>query len=546
MKSIYPSPYVPPSGPDGTDILLVGEAPGEQEQKEGKPFVGQAGQVLLTSLSRSGIDHTKIKLFNLFGYRPYHNRFEYILNPQNKEVFANELAKLYSYIATHKPKVIGALGKWPLYFLTHKEGISHWRGSILPYAQDPTIKVIPTYHPSAVSRDNSLYPIFDTDIKRIVQDSQFREFRLPNRKFILDPTGLELEEWIIKLSSAPHLAVDIEAVKNSADIICVGFAPSPDIGVSIRTDTPEKCRAIARILESSPEKIFHNGIYDTLVLELNGYTTVNYTWDTMIAQHVMEPELPKALDYLTSIYTREPYYKTEGRRNIPSDQKAWGKKTNMEALLVYNCKDVCVTFEIAQQQRIEIKQYKLERLYQFEMESQDVAYHISMSGMLIDNDRRQELIDIVTKKLVKKQEVMFTLAGADFNPGSSQQVQVILYDKKYLGLPTRRTRDGKITTEEDAIVSLITYCKGQMDKVIKESTKLQWKRKWYVCKLILEIRGFRKLISTYLNKQPSADGRLRSLYKVTGTETGRWSASKFVDGSGFNAQTFPRDPISDD
>jgi hypothetical protein len=60
-----------------------------------------------------------------------------------------------------------------------------------------------------------------------------------------------------------------------------------------------------------------------------------------------------------------------------------------------------------------------------------------------------------------------------------------------------------------------------------------------VLKLILEIRGLRKMLSSYINPKISEDNRARSTYKLS-TETGRWAAEKFVDQTGFNAQTMPR------
>lgn len=57
------------------------------------------------------------------------------------------------------------------------------------------------------------------------------------------------------------------------------------------------------------------------------------------------------------------------------------------------------------------------------------------------------------------------------------------------------------------------------------------------------VRGDRKMMSSYILARTSADGRMRSLFKVPAAETGRWSAEKSIDGSGCNSQTFPREAI---
>jgi hypothetical protein len=121
--------------------------------------------------------------------------------------------------------------------------------------------------------------------------------------------------------------------RRSKHIFVSGFSPSPDVGVCIVPSHFEGERAIERILESDAAKIFQFGTFDTLQLTTTGMSIndpkacssfdVPYYWDTLIAQHSLAPELPRSLEYLTSIYTREPYYKTEGRGTIPDDAKGW-------------------------------------------------------------------------------------------------------------------------------------------------------------------------------------------------------------------------------
>ena len=210
--------FVPPDGPEEAKILVVGEAPGETEHDEGKPFVGESGAILIDCFNRHGIQRRDIRLANLFPYRPKGNDFKLVLG--SKEL--NEsIAALYKYINEYKPNVIAALGNWPLFYLTGYKGIKKWRGSILSFIGDKNVKVIPTIHPAAIFRDNTMYPVFDMDIRRIVNDSLFKEKKLPNRKFVINPTGIELEEWTQTLCQSPFLAIDIETVKNSDKILCV-------------------------------------------------------------------------------------------------------------------------------------------------------------------------------------------------------------------------------------------------------------------------------------------------------------------------------------
>lgn len=552
--------YVPDDGPVGGRILLVGEAPGENEHIEGKPFVGESGMLLIRCLNRAGVNREDVRLANLCHYRPAGNKFELLL--QTDELRAG-LSELYKYIEEWKPTVIGALGAWPLIFLTGKKGIKKWRGSILSYIHDENIKVIPTLHPAAVLRDRTLYPIFDTDIKRIISDSAFPEKALPVRRFIIDPRGLECEEWTERLCQAEFLGTDIETVKSSSKVLCCGFAPSADLAVCFVPTHHEGRRAIERVLRSDAKKIFQFGSFDTVQLSfLNNYEIRDplaeamerpYFWDTLIAQHVLVPQLPRSLEYLTSVYTREPYYKTVGRGTIPDDEKGWNEKTvNKQSLYEYNCRDCCCTIEIALKQMTEIaaEPKSTQAIFQFEMEMLEVAAHISCSGMPVDLERRVLLEKVLMGKWAKKQFILDRLTGYETNV-RSPKLKGILYD--HMGLPTRKKQvKGKstITTDEDAIVSLITYCKDHLANLVQKNAVIDWQVKLAICQTILEIRGIRQVLSNYVrekmkNGRPRAgsDGRIRSTYKVGGTETGRWSAMKFVDGTGFNSQTLPRDPV---
>lgn len=548
--------YVSDDGPEDAKILFVGEAPGEQEHEQRKPFVGQSGDILTKALAMLGVERGEVRLANLCHYRPFNNKFDNLIGT---EVLRDGVKELYAYIERVKPVVIVPLGNHPLAFLTGKKGIGKWRGSILSYINDDSIKVIPTYHPAAVLRDRGLYPTFKLDLRRILADSDFRDKRLPERTIIVDPRGLDLEEWTERLCNARTLACDIETVKKTTIILCVGFAISPQLGVCIVPAHADGRRAIERILVANNRKIFQFGSFDTRQLAINGYQINDasreefdrlYYWDTLIAQHVLAPELPRSLEYLTSILTREPYYKTEGRGNIPGDTKSWGLKTNKDALYVYNGKDCCTTFEAYEQQVDEIlgdEDYR--RTFDYEMSLLEVADDMAAAGMFIDQSRRAMLEEVLLTKWAKKQFALDGLTGFETNV-RSPKLKNILYDKDKMGLPTRRNRDGGITTDEDAIVSLIAYCQDRMDSVVRADTIFDWRVKLTICKTILEIRGIRQLLSNYILEKmkdgtyrATADGRIHSMYKVGGTETGRSSSSKYVDGTGFNAQTLPRDPI---
>lgn len=555
MTANISTKFVPFEGDPASPIWFIGEAPGATEEMGSVdhpmpgPFIGDSGSTIFTPcLLRNGIQRPDgCFVANLSHFRPKDNRFEYLLGTPE---LTESIAELVQLAAIHKPTVICALGNWPLWFITGKQGkkigsgIMNWRGSILSALPSfGGIKVIPTIHPAAVYRERKNYPIFDQDIKRVIFESTFRDLRLPERKFIIAPMGDELEHYTQILTQSSELSVDIETF--GPNIACVGFSPSADLSVCIVYDEHSAFvrDSLNRILQSNAKKIFHFGTFDTAILKAHGYEVKNFHWDTMVAQSVIAPELPRALKFLASMYTREPYYKDEGKETLGKEKKSWGQRTDRTKLWRYNCKDTAVTFEIYKKQMEDINDGPKAWMgtFLFMMDELELAAYISEQGMLEDQERR-ELIELCTLyKYVKDQSVLEKLSYEGFNVGSHQKVMTFLYD--VLKLPERRKQNGKRTADEDSLVSLLAVCKGKIHESKKSETIDEWRRKFLVAKLIIQIRGYLKLLSSYIKVKISDDGRIRSTYKVPATETGRWSAEKYVDGTGVNAMTFPRDYI---
>lgn len=556
----YSHPKVYGTGPMGADILFVGESPGNDECIYGQPFVGYAGNTLNNCLSRSGIPRESVRIENISHNRPWDDRFENLFNTPYLE---SGLKALHEYILTYKPKVIGALGNYPMHYLTGKGkrakggiiGIGNWRGSILPYVDDKgivheDIKVIPTYHPSAVSRERSLYPIFDADIRRIKHESmQPRGLNLPEFDIIVNPTGHDAITILNKYLQQQALAIDIETIKGTTTILSIAFSPNSYEALVFDAQDLRYMSSIGKLL-LSPDimKIFHFGYFDTTQLKLNGYEVgideiskkLNrlYFYDTYIGAHVIEPELPNTLAFETSTRTRIPYYKQEGKEDV--DQKGWGKKVDKDRLYRYNGKDTCATFGVFESQLDDLKDHDT---FNFEMSVIELQTHISNSGMLIDPDRLKLLEQALITRWATLQYLLDGVAGFEVNVKSPIMKDWLYSPEKKggLGLPTKFFQK-KVTTNDAALVSLLNHTKTKEMESIRPETKKKYRIQSNLIRAIREIREIRQRMSMYIGARISEDGRSRSSYKY-GPETGRWAASKYVDGTGYNHQTNPRDPI---
>ncbi len=139
------------------DIMLIGEAPGAEEDRTGEPFVGQSGQLLDAILATIGIDRTMVYIANIIPWRPPGNR------PPTTSEIAYCLPFIERHIALVRPKIILLLGGVATKTLLRRDdGILKLRGELLPYtplhnddAGDTLILAMPTFHPSYIMRSPS-------------------------------------------------------------------------------------------------------------------------------------------------------------------------------------------------------------------------------------------------------------------------------------------------------------------------------------------------------------------------------------------------------
>jgi DNA polymerase len=136
------------SGDPGARLLFIGEGPGEEEDRQGKPFVGRAGQKLTEMLAAVGITRDEVYICNIVKCRPPGNR-----NPEPDEIAACT-PFLAGQLGAIRPGVIGALGTFAAqYLLRTKEPIGRLRGRVHQYPDAPGAIVIPTFHPAFILRN---------------------------------------------------------------------------------------------------------------------------------------------------------------------------------------------------------------------------------------------------------------------------------------------------------------------------------------------------------------------------------------------------------
>jgi len=150
---------VPGVGPCPADIMIVGEAPGFNEDRQGEPFVGAAGKLLDTLLARIGLGRSDVYITNVLKCRP----------PQNRDPMPNEVESCSPYLARQlsliKPKVVLILGRHALERLLPGQGsISRIHGSLVRRGD---VAYVPLYHPAAALHNGSLVADLERDFDSV-------------------------------------------------------------------------------------------------------------------------------------------------------------------------------------------------------------------------------------------------------------------------------------------------------------------------------------------------------------------------------------------
>lgn len=322
-----------------TDMVILGEAWGADEVREGKPFVGMAGMILNSMLRQIGIDRAHCLVTNVFNIKPEpSNDISNLCGPKDESIvgmpmlakgkyiraqYAPELKRLREELAAAKPNVVVALGATASWALCGTTGIRNFRGAPL-WSASHGVKVLPTYHPAAVGRDWSLRPIVLSDLDKAKREALYPEIRRPQRDIYIEPSLQDLITYEYQFIRPSHdLSIDIET--KGDQITCIGFSPSADCCLVVPfydpsqkdgnywRSLPDELKAwdwVRRMCRLRKRIVFQNGVYDMHFLwRRYGITCPFAEDDTMLLHHALQPEMEKGLGFMGSLYTDEASWK---------------------------------------------------------------------------------------------------------------------------------------------------------------------------------------------------------------------------------------------
>ncbi len=257
-------------------------------------------------------------------------------------------------------------------------------------------------------------------------------------------------------------------------------------------------------------KVGQNIKYDLEVLANYGVTLAGEMFDTMIAHYLIQPELRHNMDYMAEVYL--------GYRTIHIDELIGpkGKKQLSmrdlppEKVYEYAAEDADVTLKLKNILEPKLKEAGVETLFaEIEMPLVRVLADMEMSGVRIDTASLAETSRLLTERMNSLEKEIHSLAGGEFNIASPKQVGEVLFGKMKIVEKPKKTKTGQFVTSEEVLQQL----KGKSEIVEK----------------ILEHRGLKKLLGTYVDALPKLinprTGHIHTSFNQTVTATGRLSSS---------------------
>lgn len=388
---------VPYETHDGATIAFVGRDPGAQEERAGRPFVGDAGDQLMRAIAAAGHKRADAHYLNTVCVRPLGNDFA----KHAPDDVTGGVAQLNAWLKDNKPNLTVALGNEASWATVADWPSKHGRGIMGATAIEQRRgylwlgrhggKVLTTLHPSAVMRDASGISemLFNADIERAFAESASAALNRPKRIVEVCKTVALAEaaaEIILRYGRA---AADIEITAGPDHRCdCIGFAVSAAEAYVFPIETLSYAFDLLR--SPALELIWQNAQFDLHFLQTRHNVHASAADDTIVMWHTLWPEMAgraqddnkrgskrthKGLAFLASLYCNVEWYKDYDFKTIDDKYRLCGL-------------DVCVTYEIADALLPEIAAKGLTYIYRETLKRIPPVVMIQARGLLIDEPLR--------------------------------------------------------------------------------------------------------------------------------------------------------------
>ena len=365
----------------------------------------------------------------------------------------------------------------------------------------------------------SLFEIFPTDGEEAEKKSSFESLKTVTHNYQLIDNEEKMLEIFSIFKTKKILSLDTETTSTQpidAELVGLSFAVSEHEAfyVPIPANREEALRIvnIFKPLYEDPEilKVGQNIKYDLEVLRNYNIHLAGPMWDTMIAHYLIQPELRHNMDFMAEVYLN--YQTVHIDELIGPRGKSQRSMRDLSPTDVYEyaCEDADITLQLKNKLEQELKKYDCEKLfYEIEMPLMPVLAEMEMNGVRLDTESLAQTSKELTERMNDIEHEIYELAGHSFNISSPRQVGDVLFGELKIVEKPKKTKTGQYVTSEEVLQQLHA--------------------KHPIVGKILDFRGLKKLLSTYVDNLPTLinrrTGHIHTSFNQCITATGRLSSS---------------------
>ena len=513
---------MPSDGSRDAEIAIIGEAPGADEDVNGRPFVGKAGEILWEAMGAVHIRREDCFVQNVVRCRPPKNR-----NPKMKEIKAC-LPYLYEELeGMPNLKLLVLIGNIALKAILGTQGITKLSGQeLLWQIGGKDVKVMPLIHPAFVLRNQATETknFFDhvARIPNILHGGLVDDADYGN--YVVLQTIDEFKAAVEEIANKKFVTFDLETTgfnphMPDARVRCMSFSVEPRHAYVLALQPEELGLAkedvlpgLKYIFESKRiRKVAQNAKFDMLWLKQMGIDPAGLYWDTQVAEYLLPGTTSVALKDMAWKYTKMGGY----------EKKFLHDSVILESgmpLYNYNGADSDVSNRIFRQQ---VDQLALDKpmmhLYKsllipvseslMRMEYHGIRvnkFKVEEAKALIDSNLEQLVKDMRHQKSVQKFELK---TKEEFNPNSHVQLREVLFDIEGIEPQKRTEKTGQPSTDQKVL------------ELYKDESPL--------CDLLLQYSQTNTMRKTFIKElleYTTPQNRVHTTFWLTSTSTGRTSS----------------------
>ena len=364
-----------------------------------------------------------------------------------------------------------------------------------------------------------LFGDFPTEIQDSAENSQFSTLKTTPHDYQLVEDEAIMREICDFFRTKKNLSLDTETTSTdaiSAELVGLSFAVEENqafyVPVPADHNAAQKIVDIFKPLYEDPNilKVGQNIKYDYEVLRRYGVELRGRMFDTMLAHYLIQPELHHNMDYMAETLLGYQTIHIEELIGTKGKNQKSMRDLQPSQIYEYAAEDADITLKLKNILEPKLKEAGVEQLFwEIEMPLVPILAEMEMTGVRIDTESLKETSRIFNERMAEYERKIYEEAGESFNISSPRQVGDILFGKMKIVDKPKKTKTGQYVTSEEVLVQL--------------------KHKAPIVENILNYRGLKKLLGTYVDALPKlinpCTGRIHTSFNQAITATGRLSSS---------------------